>query len=182
MLFNSYEFIFGFLPVTFFIFYFLGKRFQSLASLWLVACSLFFYAWWNPVYVFLLMASILFNFSIGKILIHRITLSNLSLNKAILSVGIACNLMLLGYYKYAHFFVKTMHDWLDLDGQITSILLPLGISFFTFTQIAFLVDAYRGDVKQLNFIHYNLFVTYFPHLISGPVLHHKEMIPQFGLT
>lgn len=97
----------------------------------------------------------------------------------ILRIGIAANLGLLGYYKYANFFVQNIDCAFNLEWQIDTVILPLGISFFTFTQIAFLVDAYRGEVKEANFIYYGLFVTYFPHLIAGPVLHHKEMIPQF---
>jgi D-alanyl-lipoteichoic acid acyltransferase DltB (MBOAT superfamily) len=180
MLFNSYEFIFVFLPIAFFVFYRLGKFGQNLAGLWLFAFSLFFYGWWNPAYVGLLLASILFNFGIGTALSRKTAPKSSGKGKALLAFGIVSNLTLLGYYKYANFFVHNMQGLLGLDWQIEPIILPLGISFFTFTQIAFLADAYRSEVKETNFIHYGLFVTYFPHLIAGPVLHHKEMMPQFA--
>lgn len=179
MLFNSYEFLFLFLPVSFAFFYVLGSYSRALAALWLFAASLFFYGWWNPAYVSLLLASILFNYAVGMALAqaHR---SNHGRKKTILILGTAANLGLLCYYKYANFFVSNANVLLDTAWQFENVILPLGISFFTFTQIAFLVDAYRGEVREGNFIHYGLFVTYFPHLIAGPVLHHKEMMPQFA--
>ncbi|NOT86368.1 MAG: MBOAT family protein [Methylococcaceae bacterium] len=176
MLFNSYAFIFVFLPVTVIGFYYLGRERQTLAGFWLLLCSLFFYGWWNPPYVILLLASMIFNFMCAK----AMTRKQLKLNKPLLIFGVGANLVLLGYYKYAHFLMQTMQAWVEFDDQFSSIILPLGISFFTFTQIAFLVDTYRGEVKKFNFIHYGLFVTYFPHLIAGPILHHQEMMPQFA--
>ena len=100
--------------------------------------------------------------------------------KQVLAFAIAANLLLLGYYKYANFFLANVNTLTGSSLSLGEIILPLGISFFTFTQIAFLVDTYQGKVKEYNFIHYLLFVTYFPHLIAGPVLHHKEMMPQFA--
>jgi len=97
-----------------------------------------------------------------------------------LASAIAVNLILLGYFKYANFFVTNLNHLSGTSLSLGEIILPLGISFFTFTQIAFLVDTYQGKVKEFNFVHYTLFVTYFPHLIAGPVLHHKEMMPQFA--
>ncbi len=94
--------------------------------------------------------------------------------------AITINLILLGYFKYANFFADNLNHLVGTALPIGEVFLPLGISFFTFTQIAFLVDTYQGKVKEYNFIHYTLFVTYFPHLIAGPVLHHKEMMPQFA--
>ncbi|MCX7193423.1 MAG: MBOAT family protein [Proteobacteria bacterium] len=173
MLFNSYSFFFCFLPVTLLIFFHLGRYKPLFASLWLFAASLFFYAWWNPAYVGLLLTSVLFNYAAGRILVRKPVL-------AILTLSIAANLSLLAYYKYANFFVSNISLLLDKHWSIAPIILPLGISFFTFTQIAFLVDAYRGEVREASFINYALFVTYFPHLIAGPVLHHKEMMPQFS--
>jgi len=101
--------------------------------------------------------------------------------KQLLSVAITANLMLLAYYKYANFFLDNINSAAGLQLSLGKIILPLGISFFTFTQIAFLVDTWQGKVKEYSFIHYTLFVTYFPHLIAGPVLHHGEMMPQFAL-
>ncbi|QSA96968.1 MBOAT family protein [Methylococcus sp. EFPC2] len=177
MLFNSYAFIFVFLPVTALGFFLLGARSARLAAGWLALASLFFYGYWSPVYVLLLLASIGFNFLAGRRLAD---LAGSTAGKRLLTGAIAANLGLLGYYKYANFFVDNFNALFGSDVLLGQIVLPLGISFFTFTQIAFLVDAYRGEAKEYRFVHYVLFVTYFPHLIAGPVLHHKEMMPQFA--
>lgn len=180
MLFNSYSFLFCFLPVTCLLFFALGHYRRSLAGLWLFAASLFFYAWWNPAYIGLLLASVLFNYGVGQALtLERVRAHGLRL-RAILTFGIVADLVLLAYYKYTNFFLSNVSALLNYDLNIAPIILPLGISFFTFTQIAFLIDTYRGEVKEANFIHYGLFVTYFPHLIAGPVLHHKDVMPQFA--
>ena len=178
MLFNSYFFIFVFLPATLTVFFALGRgREQRAAIAWLVAASLFFYGWWNPAYLGLIIASILFNFTIGAIVGGQ---RRLGVKKSALTFGIAANLSVLAYYKYAGFFLANLNAALGSVYSVGEIILPLGISFFTFTQIAFLVDAYRGEAREYKFLHYALFVTYFPHLIAGPVLHHKEIMPQFG--
>ena len=176
MLFNSYTFIFIFLPIVLIIFYSLGRYSGKHAAIWLVTASLFFYGWWNPNYVTLLILSIIFNYIIGIKIINSKHANN---RKAFLWVGLFFDLSLLGYFKYANFFADNLNALLNTDFNINTIILPLGISFFTFTQIAFLVDAFRGEVKSYNFIHYILFITYFPHLIAGPIIHHREMIPQF---
>nr|WP_297496400.1 MBOAT family protein [Ferrovum sp.] len=180
MLFNSYQFLFLFLPITILGFFQIGRYSRSISSLWLFSASLFFYGWWNPAYVSLLLASICFNYGVGKALSREQARNHLRRAWWILACGITADLCLLGYYKYANFFITNVSGLLNSNWHIDPVILPLGISFFTFTQIAFLVDAYRGDVKESNFIHYGLFVTYFPHLIAGPVLHHKEMMPQFA--
>lgn len=180
MLFNSFTFLFGFLPIVVVIFFVLGRRNQHWASAWLSIASVFFYGWWNPAYVGLLLGSILFNYSVGYSLARPNSGSSRPERKFTLVLGIAGNLALLGYYKYANFFVSNLNLMLGEHYVLSQIILPLGISFFTFTQIAFLVDAYLGKAREYNFIHYCLFVTYFPHLIAGPVLHHKEMMPQFA--
>lgn len=173
MLFNSYEFLFAFLPVVLLGFFLIGHRARTAAILWLGMASLAFYAWDSPSrHVLLLLGSIGFNFAIGYGLIHP-GLSSLR-RKALLIVGLTANLGAIGYFKYADFFL----DALGVEG--VSVMLPLGISFFTFTQIAFIVDAYRGQAKEYDPARYLLFVTYFPHLVAGPILHHKEMMPQFG--
>ncbi|MDD5276303.1 MAG: MBOAT family protein [Methylovulum sp.] len=179
MLFNSYAFIFGFLPVVFFGFYRIGRYSHNLASLWLAAASLFFYGWWDARFVGLLLGSIAFNYSAGYLIGHRLSKPG-NKPKLLLINAIAANLILLGYFKYANFFIQNLNDLAGTTLATGNIFLPLGISFFTFTQIAFLVDTYQGKVKEFNFVHYTLFVTYFPHLIAGPVLHHKEMMPQFA--
>ena len=175
MLFNSYEFIFLFLPLTFAVFFILGHKGQKhLATLWLVFASFFFYGYWDVRYVPLLFGSISFNYLIG----HQLEKQNS--HKGWLWLGILVNVLLLGYFKYTDFFLDTVND---LAGKnlfdLPHIVLPLGISFFTFTQTAYLVDAYRGDAKNESFLTYLEFVTIFPHLIAGPIINHKEMIPQF---
>jgi len=180
MLFNSYVFIFGFLPVTLLGFFWLARAAnQRLALAWLVAASLFFYGWWNPVYVGLIVASMVFNYAVGSML-GRGALDRWITRKALLAAGVATDLAVLAYFKYANFFVDNVNLLAGADWHIAHIVLPLGISFFTFTQIAFLVDAYRGEAREYDFLRYALFVTYYPHLIAGPVLHHKEMMPQFA--
>jgi D-alanyl-lipoteichoic acid acyltransferase DltB (MBOAT superfamily) len=181
VLFNSYSFLFLFLPIVATVFFLLGKYRPLFAEIWLFMASVFFYGWWNPVYIILLSGSILFNYGIGLALIKEQSNPNKQPAKWILRLGIAVDLCLLGYFKYMNFFIENIELLSGQNWQYAKITLPLGISFFTFTQIAFLVDAYRGLAKETNIIHYGLFVTYFPHLIAGPVLHHKEMMPQFRL-
>lgn len=179
MLFNSIPFLFVFLPVLLLIFYWLGRTHPPMAAAWLLAGSLFFYGWWNTAYLGLLLTSIIFNYCVGFGLTR---IKNTTSNKRnhLLAFGVIIDLVLLGYYKYANFFIETYNTATDSAYTLSGIILPLGISFFTFTQIAFLVDAARGEVKDFNLIRYGLFVTYFPHLIAGPILHHKEMMPQFS--
>jgi len=178
MLFNSYEFVFLFLPITLIFFYLIGGQGHHRAAIaWLVGASLFFYGWWNSAYLGLMLFSILFNYSVGVLLSN--STKNLILNKSILTVGVTINLAVLGYYKYANFFVDSLNAIGDFNLTFYEVILPLAISFFTFQQIAYLVDAYRGKTKEYNFLHYCLFVTFFPQLIAGPIVHHKEMLPQF---
>ncbi len=178
MLFNSYEFIFLFLPITLFGFFFIGYRghYRS-AVAWLVSASLFFYAWWNPAYLGLILGSIIFNYSFG---VAISTEQSQQTKKWALTLGICANLGLLFYYKYTNFLVENFNVLLGEVVEIENILLPLAISFFTFQQIAYLVDAYRGETRELNFLHYCLFVVFFPQLIAGPIVHHSEMLPQFA--
>lgn len=180
MLFNSYIFIFVFLPLTLIGFYVIGaKGYHRLALGWLVACSLFFYAWWNPYYLGLILCSILFNFAIGKeIDVKGYSPKKIS-RKMFLIIGIVFNLGLLGYFKYTNFFIDNLDLALHAQFCVGHIVLPLAISFFTFQQIVYLVDIYRGEGQEHKFLHYCLFVTFFPHLIAGPLVHHKEMLPQF---
>ena len=176
MLFNSSPFIFVYLPIVFFGFFLIAHFSHQYAALWLCVVSLFFYGWWNPVYVLLLLSSIVCNFALA----YQIGL-RLGNNKGrqLLTVAVVANIALLGYFKYADFFLSITNSLSGANYPLLHIVLPLGISFFTFTQITFLVDVYRGLAKADHFIHYVLFVTYFPHLIAGPVLHHKQMMPQF---
>ncbi|WP_066152011.1 MBOAT family O-acyltransferase [Aliarcobacter cryaerophilus] len=179
MLFNSYEFIFLFLPITFLIyFYLLNQRLILGAKIFLVIASLFFYGYWNFSYVPLILLSIFVNYSVGLSLVNpeKIKLSS----KSILIFGILFNVGLLGYFKYTDFLLENFNGIFGSNIPLPHIILPLGISFFTFTQIAFLVDAYRKEAKEYSLVNYMLFVTYFPHLLAGPILHHKEMMPQFA--
>ena len=177
MLFNSYVFIFIYFPVVFFVFFSISRKSKNLGAIWLVLASLFFYAWWNPKFILLLLLSIIFNYISGSLIAKNIL--NISLARLILYISVAANLFLLVIFKYLNFFIETTNS-IGANWAIFNIILPLGISFFTFTQIAYLVDVYRGISRESNFIHYLLFVTWFPHLIAGPVLHHKEMMPQFA--
>jgi len=180
MLFNSYAFIFVYLPVVLAGFFWLARFSHAFAAGWLALASLFFYGYWNPAYIGLLLGSIACNYTFGLWLAKAGVRGEVRRRKQLLVVAIAANLALLGYYKYANFFVGSVNGVAGTSWSLGEIILPLGISFFTFTQIAFLVDTYQGKVKEYSFIHYLLFVTYFPHLIAGPVLHHKEMMPQFA--
>ncbi len=183
MLFNSYSFIFAFLPLTFFIYFYLNsKRLTVAAKGFLVFASLFFYSYWNIVYLPLILGSILFNFMVGSGLSKESKFSK----KSVLIFGIVTNVALLGYFKYSDFFISNLnlvsglYPKGTLHVSLLHLILPLGISFFTFTQIAFLVDAYKGKVKEVDFLNYTLFVTFFPHLLAGPIIHHADMMPQFA--
>ncbi|WP_027912623.1 MBOAT family O-acyltransferase [Pseudomonas sp. URIL14HWK12:I7] len=177
MLFTSFQFLFGYLPVVF-VGFFLIRRFlgMKVAALWLGAASVFFYGWWDLTYVPLLLTSIIFNFVSGWLLA---SVDNKSSRHKILMISVGSNLGLLAYFKYANFFLAETSRVFGASFETLEIILPLGISFFTFTQIAFLVDVYRGKVREFSFVNYLLFVTWFPHLIAGPVLHHAQMMPQF---
>jgi len=178
MLFNSPEFIFLFLPVTL-IGFFLVARWKGglFAIAWLVFASLFFYGYWNPKYLILILSSVGINYFLGVKLGG--SWERPFRKKALLIFGIALNLAAIGYFKYANFFVENINAIGGTNFQLGQIVLPLAISFFTFQQIAYLVDAYKGEVAPTNFFHYCLFVTFFPQLIAGPIVHYQEILPQF---
>jgi len=174
MLFNSATFIAGFLPIVLLGFFlFAGTGRQRLAGLWLTLASLLFYGWWDPHYVPLLVASMTANYLLGGYLLKNPS-------RLVLGLGIAANILLLGYYKYTGFLLGTANDALGLGWDVPQIVLPLAISFFTFQQIAYLCDAQDGAVVEHDFLNYCLFITFFPHLIAGPITHHREMLSQFG--
>jgi alginate O-acetyltransferase complex protein AlgI len=188
MLFNSYPFLLAFYPVTFFVFFLVGWRNRGLAAAWLGLASLFFYGYWSVAALPLLIASICMNYWFGL----RVTPTPDTdpaaeaaqrTRRLRLYAAVALNLGVLAYFKYANFFIGNiniaLHAASAAELHALHVVLPIGISFFTFTQITFLVDCYEGKVHERNFIHYLLFVSYFPHLISGPVLHHSQMMPQF---
>lgn len=232
MLFNSAIFIFAFLPITLVVFYLLKyfKRFIA-AKIFLVLASFYFYGFFEPKLVFLLLFSILINYFIASKMLQnlasiKLLSSNindrgggLKLNKPLIILGVLFNLLLLGFFKYTDFFLENFNLFtkllnLDFNVPLPHIILPLGISFFTFQQIAFLIDTYKGvdlrDLEELNpsqnldknfktraavleisqskfkssvridFLDYCLFISFFPQLIAGPIVHHKEMMPQFA--
>jgi D-alanyl-lipoteichoic acid acyltransferase DltB (MBOAT superfamily) len=176
MLFNSPEYLFLFLPLAYLVFHLLSRSPTTERQIvWLAFISLFFYASWEPIYLLLIAASIVVNFALGRILAR----GNPGTLRAWLAIGVCFNLALLGYFKYTGFFLDGLNSlgiWLI---PIPEITLPLAISFFTFQQIAYLVDVSRGDCREYLFHHYALFVLFFPQLIAGPIVHHKEMMHQF---
>ena len=175
LLFNSHIFIFVFMPLALLAYYLLGRINHRAAGFSLVVSSLIFYTWWNPPFVLILMSSIAFNYSIS----HWIT-RNEGFDRrqsAILTLGIAANLTVLIYYKYL-FALTGFLDQIGVASLKTDpVLLPLGISFYTFTQIGYLIDCRQGMAKDRGFFDYCLFVTFFPHLIAGPILHHRRSCP-----
>ena len=178
MLFNSIEFIGVFLPIAL-AGYFLAFRVvgRPLAIAWLVAASLLFYGWWNPVYVPLLVLSVLVNFGLGRRLADPKPGDR---KRILLTLGVAANLACLGWFKYSYFIADNVAALGGTSFSLPEIILPLGISFFTFQQIAYLVDCSREEAEESDFLSYCLFVTFFPQLIAGPIVHHKEMMPQFA--
>ena len=177
MLFYSFEFLYIFLPTVCTVSYALARlpdSFQKLNLLWLIACSLFFYGWWGKTYVLLILASIIFNYSAGKYL--RVVKHHWALICAV-----AINILLICYFKYLGFFTDIVNGLLGYDIQLGAVVLPLAISFFTFQQIAWLVDSYSGRAEKSDpdFVEYMLFVMFFPQLIAGPIVHYGEIIPQF---
>jgi alginate O-acetyltransferase complex protein AlgI len=178
MLFNSYIYIFIFLPFVFLTyFYLIHRRLLSASKVFLVFTSLLFYSYWNMKYLPLILGSMLFNYTIGNILNEN---RNIRINKkSVLFFSVFLNLALLGYFKYADFFISNFNLLTNSTIDFLHLALPLAISFFTFQQIAYLVDSYKNETKEYDFLNYALFVTFFPQLIAGPIVHHKEMMPQF---
>jgi alginate O-acetyltransferase complex protein AlgI len=179
MLFNSYEFIFLYLPVVVAGFYALNLLNRNAAIIWLGGASLFFYGYWNWRFVPLLIGSVVFNYGMGILLMRGDNQISSRRRLFIVIFAVGVNLAALAYFKYANFLVDNLNLALPHPLVISAIILPLGISFFTFTQIAFLIDTYVREAREPRFSNYLLFVTYFPHLIAGPILHHTEMMPQF---
>ena len=177
MLFNSYEFILAFLPVTLAVTYALAARgWRRACAGWVIAASLFFYGWWNPAYLPLILGSIGGNFVVASL----IGVLGRRAAFAVLTAGITANLVALGYFKYAGFIAANLGPLAGRDWRLEGIVLPLAISFFTFQQITFLVDAWRMRGLRTGFVEYVLCVTFFPHLIAGPIIHYGEFAPQFA--
>ena len=180
MLFNSFEYILLFLPITFIIYFLLNKnKLIVLSKCWLIFASLFFYSWWNIKYLPLIVISLVINYFVGSTL-TGIAETKPRLRKTLFIIGIVFNLSLLGYFKYADFFISNVNSVLNVDISLLHLILPLAISFFTFQQVAFIIESYKKEVSEYNFLNYMLFVCFFPQLIAGPIVHHKEMMPQFA--
>ena len=170
MLFTTAVFLGVYLPVVLLGFFAIARASHGAAAAWLFLASLFFYGYWMPEFTLLLIASICGNFFFGRQIAGERRHA-----RAWLAAGVTANLALLAYFKYANFFVDNLNLVLGLEWKMARVVLPIGISFFTFTQIAFLADAYQKGIREYKFVHYGLFVTYFPHLIAGPVLHHAQI-------
>lgn len=176
MLFNSYLFIFVFLPIVLLGFLILRRQSPFWPIIWIILASLFYYGWWKPQFLLLLLASISINLIFAKIIL-RLSLSP-TMSKFVLFLGVLFNLTLLGYFKYAGFLVVNFNSLFGVSLNVPNVILPLGISFITFQKIAFLVDAHRGLVRNFSILDYIFFVTFFPQLIAGPIVHHAEIMPQ----
>ncbi len=176
MIFNSFQFLFLFLPITLVVFFLLGRRSRKGAAAWLLLASFFFYCSWDYRYLPILLLSMGCNYFACR----QILAANPTPKKAWLSAAVLFNLVLLGYFKYTNFFIASFNGLAAQDIPPLQILLPIGISFFTFTQLSLLVDAFYGKVKELPVLDYMLFASYFPYIVAGPVLHHKDMLPQFA--
>jgi alginate O-acetyltransferase complex protein AlgI len=173
MLFSSYTFLFQFLPATVLAFAAARRHSPRAGIMVLAGASLFFYGAWRPIYLLLLLASVAVNFGLG------LRMEDLLRRRAIGTFGVALNLALLCYFKYTNFIFDGLNAFTGAPLPLVNIVLPLGISFFTFQQIAYLVDVMRGAKVERDIVSYTLFVSFFPHLIAGPLVHHAEMIPQF---
>lgn len=146
---------------------------NGLKGLWFLSVSsLFYYAYWKPTYIFIILISIVFNFFLGEVISKRNS-------RLLLSLGVSVNLFVLGYYKYTDFVIGNLNHAFNLSLPLQGVVLPLAISFFTFQQIAFLVDCHKSIAKEYSFEKYLLFISFFPQLIAGPIVHHAELIPQF---
>jgi len=206
MLFNSYIFIFLFFPICLLGFYGIKQKNTTAAKIWLIGFSLWFYGYFNVSYLAIMICSILFNYGVYLLIMKADTvsiqqctdvgakvqittsqngvlkntvISVLKNKKTIMLAGVGANLLLLFYFKYYDFFIGNVNAVFGSSFALKNILLPLGISFFTFQQISFLVDTYRGELKECSFVDYALFVSFFPQLIAGPIVTHDEMLPQF---
>jgi len=183
VLFNSYPFVFGFLPVLLAGFAILSRwRARTAVLAFLILASLAFYAWWNWKFVPLILFSILFNFSLGTRLQRRARDGGAAAGnpRRLLALGIVVNVGLLGYFKYRNFLIDTVGMALGSGWQLPPLVLPLAISFFTFEQITYLVDAFHADTGEYDFLSYCLFISFFPHLIAGPIVRFKQLVPQFA--
>jgi D-alanyl-lipoteichoic acid acyltransferase DltB (MBOAT superfamily) len=181
VLFSSPQFVFAFLPLSLLGYFAIARIAGARASLgWLTLCSLFFYGYWRLEYLPILIGSIGVNYAIAAGIQRRASTGARRAAFALLIAGITANLGVLGYFKYFGFFIETLNSLGATDLAAPNLLLPLAISFFTFQQITYLVDSYKGLAARGSLLNYTVFVTFFPQLIAGPIVHHKEMMPQFA--
>lgn len=178
MLFNSYVFILLFLPITLIVYFLLGRlKYKSIQKAFLIMTSIYFYAYFNLKYVFIILISILGNYLLS-ICFRKI--NSRYLRKAIFTIGIVANIGVLFYYKYYNFFIDNINILYRTDYNLHHLILPLGISFFTFQQLSYIVDCYKNKCPHYHILDYALFVSFFPQLIAGPIVLHTEMVPQFA--
>lgn len=179
MLFNSYAFIFLFLPLVAAVYFLLNKYFPAKwARLFLLTASLSFMSFWNVIFTLVLVFSVIFNFTFGSVLFSAIK-KDLKSKKPIFITAITANILYLGFFKYYNFFLANINAVFASHIESLHILLPIGISFYTFMQIAWLTDIYRTGKYRYDFISYCLYATFFPYIVSGPIAYHHEIIPQF---
>ena len=178
MLFNSYAFIFGFLPATLLGYFVLARFGRRPSLLWLIAASLLFYGWWHPAFLLVLATSIAFNYGMTELIAR--TAGRPRMQNGVLFAAIAANLGALAYYKYLYTLVQMINLRTGWHLQFDELVLPIGISFFTFTQIGYMLDVKQGIAEERGLLNHVLFVTFFPHLVAGPILHNREMMPQYG--
>jgi D-alanyl-lipoteichoic acid acyltransferase DltB (MBOAT superfamily) len=178
MLFNSAEFLFAFLPVTLIVLFAFGQRNRRAGLLWLILASLFFYTWWDIRNLPILLFSVAFNYLLSDYLI--VCTARGRPNRAGIFLGVCVNVALLVWFKYANFIVDNVNAVSGFELQLRQTILPLGISFFTFQQISYLVDGYNGKAPRCTPLQYTMVVTIFPHLIAGPIVRYQDIIPQFS--
>jgi alginate O-acetyltransferase complex protein AlgI len=179
MLFNSYQFLFAFLPVTFLGFCLLGRISRGAAMNWLIVASLIFYALWRPFNVVLIAPSIIINYLVARDLLRLHNAGRQRAAFVLLACGVLFNVAFLSYFKYTDFMLGAANDLFGTHFAVLQIALPLAISFIIFQKIAFLVDVYGGRVDSFTVREYCLFVLFFPQLIAGPIVHFREVMPQY---
>lgn len=179
MLFNSYVFILAFLPLTLLVYFLLGRLPErvQLNKAFLVVASIVFYGYNNPRYVPIIVASILINYALSQLMLMQ---QKKAVRLPLMLIGLAANLGVLFYFKYHDFFYENLNSAFGLSLPLNHVMLPLGISFFTFQQLSYVIDSYRQTVPRYNILDYALFVTFFPQLIAGPIVLHSEIVPQFA--
>jgi len=176
MLFNSFVFLFQFLPPVLAGTFLLAGWRTAAAKTWLLFASLFFYSWWHAPHLFVIVSVMLFTYLVGQGMLHAVSPAS---RRGLLIVGLLADLSVLGYFKYFNFFAGSLNSWVGSSFRLDPILLPLAISFFTFQKVAFLMDVYQGKIRKCPFLDYCLFVAFFPQLIAGPIVHYREIAPQF---